>query len=196
MRIVYSKRGINPDEEITINILGYNDSLGSIIDPDTMYGNRRLGTFKTFSDCRRVLESKFNIICPSDCFCRDDDMDNLIISLRKAIEALYRKEDCLGFYPMPTYLVVPTVTMVKELERLLADLDKTGVCGLSRATYLRLAWRLASHRKKTLPLAHKFIKEAYDIYCNIFHPQSTYAMAVEMFVREPDQYEKYICIDY
>ncbi|OXA44634.1 uncharacterized protein LOC118438309 [Folsomia candida] len=190
--VIYSKRDILPDEEITINFLTYGDLLQSIVDPDTMYGPFLYsGCLETFADCRRILESRFNIICPSDCFCRDDEMDKLINASRKAMAALREKEDSLE--RNPRRLVVNI--MMEDLQNLLKSMDKIGVSGMRKAIYLGLAWRLCVQQRKTLERSRQFVKEAYDIYLAILHPKSSDVKAAEMFLKYPEGYDRYLWFD-
>jgi hypothetical protein len=80
--ILYAKRGIEAGEEITVNYTMFNEiyspllPIPNLFDPDPQ-------TPPLTEEHRQFLESKWGIICPSSCLCRQPTFNKELTIMRK-----------------------------------------------------------------------------------------------------------------
>lgn len=179
--IIYAKRCIQPGEEICVNYVCYDEVYTA---QSYLAGQGKI--LETFQDAREMLSSTWNIVCPSDCFCWNAVVDNLIArgrNMRACIVGGGKR-----------YTKIDAKIDLEIIGDLLVTWERVQGSWIQKAQILEIGFEVGVQRKRTMKLAAAFIKEAHEIWSGIVHPRGRFAMKAEKFMKNPKDSEKYLCL--
>ncbi len=137
-------------------------------------------TFKDFAKnipahvSRNVLETKWGIVCKSDCVCYD-------VETQQILERSYELDS--EIIQFGTINPDRSLAAVKEL------LENQEIIGSSfggKARTLYDGFQVGIGREKTMDLAEKYIQEAYEISSSYRHPRCEEVLKFERWAKSKD----------
>jgi hypothetical protein len=181
--VIYSRREIQPGEEICTNYTHFND-IGSTA--------ARLLRFPISNpkEHRERLEQEYGITCPTNCFCRNQELEKILLDCRKLQFSFshYGKienEDPNDGAKVDLHLVKLQLQESKKLHS----------SPLNVATICKMGFEIGIQQKETLDLAMKYIKEAYDFFESVTHPEYELTKRFENWMKNPESHEDYMKLE-
>lgn len=182
--VVFAERDIEEGEEICVNYTLFSETSWQLV---LFAGNATNQEGWTPKKSRKLLKSKYSIICPSDCFCRTEGLEEDIALSRTMNEAILATlngnvEDLAHEAEISLQILVKLLVMQRKVKSMLFD----------RIRILGMGFEIAVRQKKTLPLAMEFVTEAYEMLTKILHPQVEYLQKYEKWMKDPASHEDYL----
>lgn len=165
--ILFCKREIAVGEEICINYQSYTDITRNI----------------TAQQARSVLQKKWGIYCPRNCFCYDKEMEKIIVKSKKLDQKLFG---------LASQKNTRSLDMVNELMKNHEILNSTF---LNKTRTFFDGFQIAIMRKSTLPLAKMYIEKLYDIQSAIMSPESLPVKKSENLLKDMTKHPNYLLFE-
>lgn len=167
VKVLFAERDIKEGEEICINYSAFLD----------------LSKSMSSAVSRQVLQQKWNIRCPADCWCYRSDIACLVEEGRRLDSAVDDR---------PIDSPSSALLGIKRAERLLCIHEDIHSSWITKLRTLYDGFQVAVLQRKTLPQAKEFIEKACEIQSTIFTPKSVDAMKYETWVKHPEQHRNYL----
>lgn len=163
--ILYAQRDIAEGEEICINYQLYNDISKEV----------------TAQQARFVLQNKWGITCPMNCFCYDKEMEKIITRSRKLDQKI------IGLASQGN--VSQALDNVTEL---LNNHDIVGSSLLNKARTLYDGFQIVIMKKTTFKTAETLVKQLYEIQSSILSPESSAVKETERKMNDFSSHHNYL----
>ena len=168
MKIVFAERDIAEGEEICISYQSFNDL------------SREYSHYLS----EAILKTKWGIICPQDCVCRDPAIQKLIDQSRK-LQSSFVKMVCEG---NAKGALGNAQLLMKNQEKIHSPwIDKIGT--------LFDAFQFAIMKKNTLKLGQEYAKQLYEIASAIWSPEDEEVREYERYMKNPQIHRVYLILE-
>ncbi|XP_021959780.1 uncharacterized protein LOC110855677 [Folsomia candida] len=173
--VLHAHRDIAAGEEITVSYSAFNETSFT-------------ASSESAQESRAYLQSTYNIICREDCFCRDENLDQLIDE-GKGIDRSLK-------IPQPEIRSKKSVnTKLRQIEALLSIQTQVKASFLARLSILKLGFCLAVMQSATLPLAMQYLTEAKELLVCISHPKTKAVQEFDQLLEDVSTYPEYLKFD-
>lgn len=167
--VLFAQRDIAEGEEITINYQLFNDISRNV----------------SAQESRFVLQNKWGIICPMNCFCHDKEMEKLITRSRE----LDQKVISLASQGNS----LQALDFVNEL---MNNHEILSSSFLNKTRTLYDGFQVAIMRKKTLNSAKTYIEKLYAIQSSIMSPECSAVKETERLMNDNTSHHNYLTFDW
>jgi hypothetical protein len=124
--------------------------------------------------CRAILEVKWGIVCEPSCLCYDAGMQRILERSRELDSKILQ------------FASISPDRSLGAVKQLLENHGRMGSSFIGKERTLYDGFQIAIVRSKTMSLAHKYIREAYEINSSIMHPKSEKTLKLERWVKSKD----------
>jgi len=169
VEILFAQRDINLGQEICI-------SYGSFADLDLDRPTAGLSNQKEeYESVQKTLKTSWGISCPLNCYCKDDDVNQLVLKGRKIQSHL------------SNLVVSGRIEEALEIGEELVEIHKNlDISWTRRAAAQFYCAQIAVRKLETLDRAEKHLKEAYEVYKIICPYSELKTKTCERFLEHPE----------
>lgn len=166
--ILYSEREILEGEEICINYQLHSDISVNV----------------SAELARAVLQNKWGITCPMNCFCYEKDIEKLIAKSREIDEKIIR----LASQGKPLEAFDLANQLIRNHEIL-------GSCTLNKTRTLYDGFQVGIMKKKNVKSAKQLIEKLYEFQSAILSPDSNVVKETERLMNDVTSHRNYLIFD-
>jgi hypothetical protein len=166
--VLVARKDIQPGEEITISYTNFDDI------SQTLSSNFARG----------ILENKWGIICPSDCYCRQDSVNSLVAKMKALDRSVYDK--------LSSGNANDALTDVKKLLSLYGTTNLVDM-NLQRTYYD--AFQVCITKRKTLRQGLEYLKKSTNIMSFIVHPDSEDLIRFKDLLVHPEHHRSHLLLE-
>ncbi|OXA45077.1 Ubiquitin carboxyl-terminal hydrolase 16 [Folsomia candida] len=187
--VLHAHRDIVAGEEITVSYSAFNETSCT-------------ASSESAQESREYLQSTYNIICPADCFCQDDNLNGLIDEGKRIDRSLKTPEVyCLKNNLTPLRITSNVLSKesvnrkLRQVETLLSIQTQVKASLMARLGTLKLGFCLGVMQSSTLPLAMQYLTEAKELVENISHPTGATVRGYEQLLGNVASHPEYLKFD-
>lgn len=166
--ILFSERDILEGEEICINYQLHTDVSENV----------------SAQVARSVLQHKWGILCPMNCFCYDKDMENLIAKSREIDGKIMRLA-----------LQGKSIEAFDLANQLIKNNEILGSSALNTTRTLYDGFQVGIMKKRTLKAAKLLIEKLYAIQSAILSPDSSVVKQTERVMKDVTSHRNYLIFE-
>lgn len=126
-----------------------------------------------------ILSKKWNIACPSDCFCRN-------VEVQAAIERARKLDASIGEHAGNPSKGLKAVSDLLKLQ------EKTHASFMDRKRTLYDGFQFGITTQRTHDVGMAYLKELHDLWSSITHPEDEEMIKYDQYLKDPTKHKAYM----